>query len=357
MKFNNADNSFYTTLKQRVEDYLATNGKNRYGGKSILLKATIMMALYVAPLVLILTLNLPWWVYLIFALVIGVAKAGLGFSVMHDSIHGTFNSNKKVNKIFSYTTYFIGAAIFPWKVKHNIMHHTYTNVHGMDGDIESKALLRLSFKAPLWKVHRFQYIYAFFFYMFTSLAFLIGDYVDLFNYKKKGLMKQFGSNFTKEFLTITVFRILYLGIFIALPILFCDIPWWGTIIGFFAIHFVAGFILSAVFQMAHLVEGTEQPEASSEGELELSWAAHQLETTANFAPKNKLIGWYVGGLNHQVEHHLLPNISHVHYSKVAEIVKNTAKEFNLPYHEIRTFRGALKSHITTLKNLGRVAPL
>ncbi len=353
MKFNNGDNSFYTTLKQRVEQYFSKTGKSKFGGSGIILKALIMFSLYIAPFVLILTLNAPWWLYLIFALVIGVAKAGIGFCVMHDSIHGTFSANKKINRIVSHSSYLIGAAIFPWKVKHNILHHTYTNVHGMDHDIESKALLRLSFKAPLWWVHRYQYIYAFFFYMFTSLAFLVGDFVDLLQYKKKGLIEKYGSNFNQEFFMLILFRLVYLGIFISLPMVFVDLPWWGILLGFLFIHFVAGLILSSVFQMAHLVEGTEQPDANENGQLDFSWALHQLHTTANFAMNNRLIGWYTGGLNHQVEHHLLPNVSHVHYSELSKIVRQTAEEYDFPYHTKKTFRSALWSHVSVLRNLGR----
>lgn len=354
MKFKTDDQSFSSTLKKRIEEYFKTTGKSKYGGKSILIKTIVLFSIYLAPLVLMLTLDFAWWWLLVFAITMGIAKAGIGFCVMHDAIHGTFSANKNMNKVMSFSSYLIGAAVTPWKIKHNVLHHTYTNIHGMDTDIESKALLRLSFNAPLWKVHKLQYIYAFFFYMFTSLAFLIGDFVDLVRYQKDGILKKQGGTFGNELFKLILFRVLYLGVFISLPVIFTDIPWWGTIIGFFTIHFVTGLILSSVFQIAHLIEETSQHDIHDGEELEHSWAQHQLETTANFAAGNRFLTWYTGGLNHQVEHHLFPNISHVHYHKLYDIVKRTAREFNLPYYEKKTFWSALKSHIITLKSLGRL---
>ena len=87
-------------------------------------------------------------------------------------------------------------------------------------------------------------------------------------------------------------------------------------------------------------------------EMKNTWAIHQLYTTANFSPKNILVNWYVGGLNFQIEHHIFPHISHVHYRKIASIIKSTAKEFNLPYNEFKTVRSALLSHFKFLKKMG-----
>jgi linoleoyl-CoA desaturase len=129
--------------------------------------------------------------------------------------------------------------------------------------------------------------------------------------------------------------------------------WWQVIVGFLLMQFLAGFILSVVFQLAHIVEETSFPLPDEEGNMENSWAVHQLQTTANFAKKRKLLSWFIGGLNYQIEHHLFPNISHVHYPKISEIVKHTAKEFQLPYNEYKTFRSAIASHIRQLKVLGR----
>ena len=122
-------------------------------------------------------------------------------------------------------------------------------------------------------------------------------------------------------------------------------------------HYTAGLILSIVFQLAHVVTDTITVTPNEKGEVENTWAIHQLFTTANFAPKNFIVNYFTGGLNHQIEHHIFPHISHIHYNKIGKIVKETAKEFNLPYIEYQSFREALKSHLLILKKLGQNSEL
>lgn len=152
-----------------------------------------------------------------------------------------------------------------------------------------------------------------------------------------------------QMLIVKTFYVLSL---IGLPVYF-GLPFGEVIIGFLLMHFVAGFVLTLIFQLAHSVEGTTHPMPNKEGVIENNWAIHQMQTTVNFAPDNKLLSWYVGGLNFQVEHHLFPKICHVHYPNIAKIVKQTAKEFNVPYLENQTFFKAIKAHFKLLRNLGK----
>ena len=130
-------------------------------------------------------------------------------------------------------------------------------------------------------------------------------------------------------------KILYFSIWIIIPMILIDAPWWSVLIGFVVMHYTAGLILSLVFQLAHVMEDAEMPEPDKTGTMKNTWAIHQLLTTVNFSTKNKIVNWFTGGLNHQIEHHIFPHISHVHYTKIAAIVKKTAQEFNLPYNEYK----------------------
>ena len=160
-------------------------------------------------------------------------------------------------------------------------------------------------------------------------------------------------NPAKEWSILIITKVIYLTIWILIPMLVVEVAWWKVLIGFFAMHYTAGLILSIVFQLAHIVEDTDTVTPDQSGTIKNTWAIHQLFTTSNFATKNKLVNWFTGGLNHQVEHHIFPNISHVHYSEIAKIVKETAKEFNLPYYEYKSTRKAIISHFKHLKALGR----
>jgi len=139
---------------------------------------------------------------------------------------------------------------------------------------------------------------------------------------------------------------------IALPIwLVGFLPW---LVGFLIIAMSAGFILSIVFQLAHTVEHTAFPTPSADANrIENEWAIHQIETTANFATKNKLISWLVGGLNFQIEHHLFPKVSHIHYPAISKIIKQACAEYGIRYIEFRRMRHANVSHAVHLKRMGR----
>jgi linoleoyl-CoA desaturase len=151
---------------------------------------------------------------------------------------------------------------------------------------------------------------------------------------------------------LVISKLIYIAMWIVLPIVLTDIAWYKILIGFLIMHYVAGLILSVVFQLAHVMDEAEMPMPEKDGTMKNTWAIHQLKTTVNFGAKNWLVNWYTGGLNHQVEHHIFPNISHIHYGKIAKIVKDTAKEFNLPYKEYETTRKAIAAHFRYLKEMG-----
>lgn len=354
-KFNlQNQQDFIRTLKDRVNSYFEETGKSRFGNTTLYWKTLIMLVLYISPFVLILTGIVPFWANWILYMVMGLGVAGIGMSVMHDAIHGSFSSNSIVNKIFRFSCELLGANSFNWKVQHNFLHHTFTNIAGLDEDISEKAILRLEPSGPWYKIHKFQHIYALPLYSLLTLSWIVwGDYFSLARYDKKGIVKQIGGHTAKE-VTIMIFsKAIYLFMHFVLPIFILGFVWWHVLIGFLLMHMVSGFILSVIFQLAHVVEGPEYPMPDSNGNLENNWAVHQLHTTANFAKRRKLLSWFIGGLNYQIEHHLFPNISHIHYPKISKIVENTAKEFKLPYYEFRTFRSAVMSHIRQLKLLGK----
>jgi linoleoyl-CoA desaturase len=271
---------------------------------------------------------------------------------MHDAVHGSFSKKKWLNRLFGSTMYGIGGSTFNWKIQHNIMHHTYTNIEGFDEDIEPKAILRFSNLTPIKKIHRFQHIYAFFLYSLMTISRTVNDLRQLVKYNRSGETRKHGSTPGKEMTKMILTKAAYLGI-IALPMIFSGFSWWLIIIGFLVMHFTAGIFMSTVFQMAHVVEEAKQPVPNEEGVINNEWAIHELETTANFSRNSHLFGWMIGGLNYQIEHHLFPNICHIHYSALSPIVEKTAIEYGLKYNQNRTFFSAIGSHIRMLRALGK----
>lgn len=350
-KFAPASQSFHAELKKRISDYFKQAGKSSTGNFSLYLKAIILVLGFLAVYTHLVFFTPDTWLALTECVLLGGLTAGIGFNVMHDGMHGSFSRYKWVNQLAGLSLNFLGANNFMWRSKHNIIHHTYTNIEGIDDDIEAKPLLRLCETQKYYKIHRFQHWYFWFAY---SLLYIW--WVFFTDYKKYFLGRIGSTKLQKmtigEHISFWGFKLLHAFIFMAIPIYTVGFSAW--VIGFLVYGMFAGFVLSIVFQLAHTVEDTHFPQADPvTGKMEDEWALHQLKTTANFATRNKVISWLVGGLNFQVEHHLFPRISHVHYPAISKIIKKSCQDFGFPYIEYRHLRKAVISHVTHLKNLSR----
>ncbi len=350
---NDRQKQFAIQVRKNVNHYFEENGISMKSNFGMVLKTVIMLSFYIIPFVFIMTIHTSIWVALLLVILMGIGAAGIGMNVMHDAVHGAFSKSDRWNKILGGTMYLLGGNVYNWKIQHNVFHHAYTNIDGVDEDIASKGPIRLSEHARLRKIQRYQYIYAFFFYGLMTISKLVMDFIQLFRYNKSGLTRKYQINPTMEYIRMVGIKIIYLFIFVGLPIIYTDFKWWQVVLGFFIMHLVVGGILSTIFQMAHVVEGAEQPMPDVDGVVACEWAVHELHTTSDFARDNLFLNWYVGGLNFQIEHHLFPNICHVHYRKISPIVEQTAKQFGFEYNLKPSFSNAFASHVMRLKDLGR----
>ena len=344
---------FAAAVRSRVGNYFKEKGISTKGNSTMIIKSIAMLCFYLVPFVMILTIPMNTWIAMLLTIVMGFGMAGIGMSVMHDAEHGAYSEKEWLNKLMGNTMYLLGSNVFNWKIQHNTFHHAYTNVEGFDEDIAIRGPIRLSEHSPYKRFHRTQYIHAFFFYGLLTISKLIKDFQQLAAYNRAGVTRKYHIKPTFEYAKMVIFKIAYLAVFIGLPVLFTNFNWWQILLGFFIMHWTAGCILSTVFQMAHVVEGAEQPLPNSEGIINNEWAVHQIRTTSSFARDNLFLNWYVGGLNFQIEHHLFPNVCHIHYRNISPIVEQTAKEFGYTYNLKPTFLKALASHIKRLKELGK----
>ena len=352
----NTPTDFFKTLKGRVDEYFISNNKERVGDYRMYIKTVVMLLTYLIPFYFIVFEDIQnTWVYLGLWTVMGVFMAGIGLSVMHDAIHGSYSKYKTLNKVLGEVINFVGGASINWKIQHNVLHHTYTNIEEYDMDLDGPSILRFSPNQKKIKLHKYQYIYAWLIYCLLTINWCTyKDFDSILRYKKMGLIGGGKNQFAIELTKIILTKVLYFSFILFLPLYFSSNGVATTILGFFIMHGIASLILSSIFQPAHVMESCEFPTPDENSIIKQDWAAHQILNTVNFAPKNKILSWFVGGLNFQVEHHLFPNICHIHYKDLSKIVEQTAKEFGLPYFVQPTFRSALFNHAKMLKKLGAV---
>lgn len=352
-----AKDSFSKVLANRVREYFKENELSSKGDVRMLWKTLGMLSLYFVPYILMLTLQPGILATLGLFAMMGIGMSGIGMGVMHDAAHGAYHSNSVINRLVSFSIYVISGNLTTWKIQHNVLHHTYTNIEGMDEDMETSGLIRLHPSQQWKKMHRFQKFYSPLVYGLLTLNWVISkDFKQLLRYYRSGISGFSAKDIKKEWVVLVFTKILYFSLFIVLPLIFLPVAWYWVILGFVLMHFIAGCMLSFVFQLAHMVEDVTNMDRPESGELTDEWMAHQLKTTANFARTNKLVSWFVGGLNFQIEHHLFPNICHVHYPQISRIVRETAAEFNLPYFEYQRVRDALAAHMRHLSNMAQPVP-
>ncbi|MBQ0733324.1 acyl-CoA desaturase [Aquimarina celericrescens] len=359
LKFSKRTNSdFSKTLRNRVNNYFKTNNISKHANESMITKTIVMLTIFLAPLLLINigVVSAPWLLFTLY-IISGVGMAGIGMGIMHDAIHGSYSKNKRVNKYLGYTMNLIGANATVWKIQHNILHHTYTNVEGMDDDINAPFFLRFSPHAKKNKLHQFQHLYVWFFYGLSTLSWVtVKDFIRLSRYKKMGFLNK-KNEFRNEIIKVIGWKLLYYSYALIIPLLMVSLAPWMIVLAFLSMHFVTGLLISIIFQVAHIMPNTQFPLPNKDGVVEGDGFTHQLATTTNFSPKSRFFSWLIGGLNYQIEHHLLPNICHVHYKKISGIVADTAKEYGIPYHTKKTFAAAIMDHIRILRKLGKMQPL
>jgi len=352
VKFRNRSSAdFVAELNSRIDAYFTENNITKKGNFLMAVKVAFFMTLFFGTYSLIYLVGDSIGISLLIWMLLGFCTAFVGFNIAHDAVHGSASSNKWVNKILGYTFNLAGTNKYMWKIMHNVIHHTYTNIPGHDEDLEPVGLIRLSTDNKLRKIHRHQHWYAYVLYSFTSLSWVIKkDFMTFFrkkigNYENK-------KHPAREYVILIGSKLLYGAAFLLFPMLYSGASWWLCLLGFLVMHFAQGLTLAVVFQLAHVVEGPMFPKPDTNGDMSENWTVHQLQTTANFSRKSFLAYWFFGGLNFQVEHHLYPDICHIHYPEIAPIVKATSEAYGLEYQEYRTMWQAIRSHTRMLRIFG-----
>jgi len=348
IKFQRArEGEFYAIVKERVENYFCTNRISCHANWKIHGKTLFLFSLYIL-LIGVIYSNFLTGVWLIGCYAtLGFVTSLICVNFCHDVIHGSYFASPKLSKLFGYVYDLNGLSSGMWRISHNLRHHTFTNIPGLDEDIDKAILLRLSPTDKIYPFHRYQHLYAFLLYLFTSLNWAyygdIKSFID--ENKQKNVSRQ-------EAVTFFSLKALNLLVFLFLPIMLLSAPGWQIFLGFLTMHFVGGFFSAIIFQLGHIVENVNFPEPDPDGHIQNRWAVHEMLTTSNFATEGKFWGWFVGGLNYQIEHHLFPYVCHVHYPQICKIIKKTAEEYQLPYHEQPTFTSAICSHFRMLRKFG-----
>lgn len=334
---------FYRTLLRRV---LAVVPREKWadGGiewrNKMLVACILLVGGYVGYLLA------SSWTLVLCVVALYLGSTLLAFNAMHDGVHGSASKNKTVNAWASYVLELFGSAYWIWGGNHTKRHHVYTNIVGLDNDINLGGLVRVSEHQPLQKIHKIHG------WVFPPLCLFLLPMTALFDLVKYRL-KEVGS----LKLEITPHRTMFFfgGKLFYVTYMFF-IPWVAH--GFFvafavlvAMNVTVGATIAIIFLVSHINEGL--PTHQRVEKMEDEWALHQLKTTTNYAVNNRFLSWWVGGVNLHIEHHLFPKMNNVHLPKIQTVVQETCKEFGKPYNHHKTLWGAVAGHARKVHELSK----
>jgi linoleoyl-CoA desaturase len=346
---------FRKTLNERVEAYVKANGLKTRDLPAMYLKSATILAWWALSYGLMLYGGIAGWhwaIVLALCVSFGMSVAGIGFNIMHDANHNGYSDDSRINKFLSYSADLVGLSTFIWRQQHNVWHHTYTNIAGMDEGLETEGWLRSSPKDVWEPKHRFQHLYAPFVYMMAGIGLIIGRNFTVYFTGKSSEHFVYPTMTPADKLTFWLGRTVNLLLYVVIPLFV--FPWWAVLIGFFVFAGVAGTIFAHILMLAHVSDELEFVEPVGDPlRVENEWAIHQIVTTMNFSPKNTLLNWYVGGLNWQIEHHLYPQYCHMLYPKIAPIVQQTCAEYGVSYRSEPNFFKAIYDHYDSLRVFGQ----
>ena len=273
VSFNNGNPVFYNSLKMAVDNYFRQNGKKKTGNILLYSKSLILIGTAAGLYAVLLFVTMPLLPMILASLFFGFILACIGFNIMHDANHGSYSSRKWVNELLGLTLNALGGNSFIWKQKHNIIHHTFTNIDGVDDDIAKSPFIRMC-RSQVWvPAHRLQHFYTPMLYAFSSMIWILFQDFEKY-FRKKIVDRPLPKMSTSEHVIFWTSKTLYVLFYIAVPIVLMG--WKSWLLFFLGMHIGLGLTLSIVFQLAHVVEETKFDAVNGDAkQIENEWAIHQ----------------------------------------------------------------------------------
>jgi linoleoyl-CoA desaturase len=343
---------FAKVVNERVYRYFSENNLSEKGTTRSAFKAGIFLFFHVFFYASVVNPNYADSVHFVAWAFMGFFTIpGIGFNIMHDAAHGAFSENEKVNRLLTLSGNLVGVFTPWWRIQHNVLHHTHTNVVGFDNDVDLYPLIRVHRSEKWLPVHRYQYIYAWLLYPFETINWIW--YTDFTRFYKKRigtyLINESPTKWKKLRREFFITKIVHVIAYVVLPIVLYG---WHGFFGYLLAMGLSGLVLACVFQCAHQEEEIPIVTIDEVAQQGNDWVIHEMCHTTNFGKSRTALSWFVGGLNRQVEHHLFHSISNDHYAAIESIVEETAHEYGVPYHKHPSFGAALRSHGRHLYRMG-----
>ena len=340
--------SFPKVLRRRLDKFFAEHNTSPKADHAMWVKIAVGLAVLAGSWIAIYAFRPDSWKFAALYVLGGLAQTFLLLNIAHDSNHNAISSVPSINKTLNYVFDLCGINSYMWRILHHRGHHSCINLHGEDDALTGRGIFRFTPHEPRARWHRFQHIYALFFYAMFSLDYVFVRDFESFLFPTHDYLKRTRHS-AREYAILFAGKAFYFTYMLVLPVLLLRKPALLVAGAFVLVHLIVGLTVSLVFQTTHTIDSTHFP--TSRNEFDNS-VYHIFATTADYATSNPVVGWLAGGLNHHIAHHLCPYVCHTHYAPLTRIVQQTAEEFGIPYRQHPTMTRAIWHHLILLKRLG-----
>eukprot|EP00416_Gambierdiscus_australes_P021827 CAMPEP_0171056412 /NCGR_PEP_ID=MMETSP0766_2-20121228/924_1 /TAXON_ID=439317 /ORGANISM="Gambierdiscus australes, Strain CAWD 149" /LENGTH=486 /DNA_ID=CAMNT_0011511309 /DNA_START=71 /DNA_END=1531 /DNA_ORIENTATION=- len=312
----------YMEISAEVEAYFKAVAGTRWARGGSLEQATVYLKFLIVVGLAGLTKYYSLWCKgVAFNVLHGVSLLLLIFNVSHGACHGELIARypKWFSRISQMMHIFLGSSSGDWMAWHNMSHHQHTNTCDDVDTNRSFPVFRLHDHSPHRWYFCYQHIYVWLIYPFSHVAtFLMRD-------KSSGLLYVVACNM---------------------------LSWWfsrqscclGLLIE--SLVFGLGFVM-----INHVTHTNDKTEYTHNTDATVGWGEHQIRSSSDWGAR--LAGFFLGGINYQIEHHLFQSVHHMHYPALAKIVREAAHRRNVPYVAFPTYTSALHSHYQLLFRMGQ----
>ncbi|GHN01140.1 fatty acid desaturase [Cytophagales bacterium WSM2-2] len=341
---------FYKELTAALDQYFSANKIGKEGNYIMLFKMGMYFGFVILFYFLMIT-STGLLSFYVFYLLLGLAVLLTAFNVSHDAAHGVAVKSKFWNKmLFQVSFQLQGNNAYVWGKNHNESHHLYTNIEGSDIDVLNNPLVRMTESQPLRWFHKYQHLYSPVLYLFYSLNwFLFRETLMLLNYTSRTIKIDIPKS---EVIKLILFKLFYVFYMIALPAYLLPFGTGAVLLAFLLNHFMVSLIFVGVLGVSHLSDYVHHPKPDNENKLNMSWPKLQMLTSVDYNAGSVFFNWTLGGFNAHALHHLLPNISHIHYLDILPVFREICKKYNITYLEM-PYGKAIVAHFRFLKAMGR----
>lgn len=322
--------SFANMLYARADAYFGTCLHGKYATSMFWMKAALLLLLYAGSYIYFVFLSNHFATALIAAFILGLSHVFLPVNLSHDAVHGAVSTRSWVNGFALMGFDITGSNSFMYRQKHLEAHHNKENGSKTKGIEVQGLLLSTRKKGRQFNLPMFSYL------LYAEYMIFLRDFL---------LYARSSTHIGKgKIARLILFKLCYAFAFLVLPFIASDLPAWQLAVSLAFMYTVVTAVLVIILLMP-----TEKMESQRQEENE-QWAVEILAHNVDFSPRSRSLNQLAGGANLNVVHYLFPDACHVHYTRLAEIIANTAAEYGLVYRK-QELRDVFGIHFNYLKNI------